>query len=519
MNWPELTDYLTGKRILLLGYGREGRLTLDWLYLHYEEINPAAIGVADIREVEIDPEIVNLLGVAIHTGPDYLAALTEYDLVFKSPGISFKEYTETPPQSGRLAAFGDVEVTGQTDLLLRYGPSKAVVGVTGTKGKSTTTKLVAEMLRAGGLETAILGNIGVPVMERYDDLLPAGGIALELSSHQLQFMQASPHVAIITNFYQEHLDHYRSYDEYIECKLNILRFQNESDYAVLNLDDEGVVSRSLPLLKGQLIGVKYGHIEYVNDAVQLLNDLIADRTAEFGDPVTVEPVIAGLYTYDEHEVRRLDLTLPVEERTWEKMIAFGDNPALQGIHQKCDVALACAAVIANGGSPAGIKVATENFEGLPHRLEYVGRFSGIDFYNDSIATIPHATELAVTTLERVDTLLIGGMDRGLDYTAFVDFIAASDLNTIIGMPDTGHKIVEQLELRWGDDAQKKQNYIRAESMAEAVEQAFAHTRQGRICLLSPAASSYNVYRDFAARGNDFKKQIQQVDAKGGDQDS
>ena len=147
------------------------------------------------------------------------------------------------------------------------------------------------------------------------------------------------------------------------------------------------------------------------------------------------------------------------------------------------------------------------YPGLPHRLEYVGTYREIEFYNDSIATIPQSAQLAVETLERVDTLIIGGMDRGIDYTAFADFLCASGVQTVIGLPDTGATVCSLLELRGAACEQ-----VLVAEMAEAVQAAYDRTRPGRICLLSPAASSYNRYRNFEERGNAFKRWVRELGA-------
>lgn len=141
----------------------------------------------------------------------------------------------------------------------------------------------------------------------------------------------------------------------------------------------------------------------------------------------------------------------------------------------------------------------ENFKGIEHRMEYVGEFKGISFYNDSIATIPHAVMCAIEALENVDTLIFGGMDRGLDYTAFEEALASSSVRNLIGLPETGHQILDTLRT-WGTG----KNLFRAEDMQQAVKAAYTYTLPGATCLFSPAASSYNIYKNFEEKGRHYK---------------
>lgn len=488
---PEAADYLCRRRILILGFGREGRSAFRWLRLHRHQILPRALGIADRNGVELpadfSPSELGDCAFELHTGPDYLSAMAGYDLVLKSPGISLKAYSEgmTP---GRLKAFPDTEITGQTDLLLRFGPTRRIAGITGTKGKSTTTSLLLSILQQSGRPAALMGNIGIPVLDCLDALTPDTAVALELSSHQLQFVQGSPQVAVITNFYEEHLDHYRSYAEYVDSKLNVLRFQQPGDTFVLNLDHPDVVSAALPLVCGGVSAVRRV------DAVQSrapLPDL----------PPAAAARLADLLVYDAAQTGRV---VGVPEPNGapahvEPLCPNDRNGALRGVHNACDIALASAAALALGCSPEAIAAGVAAYPGLPHRLEYVGTYRGIVFYNDSIATIPQSAQLAVETLERVDTLIVGGLDRGIDYTAFADFLCTSGIRTVIGLPDTGAAVCALLAAR-GAACER----VLAAEMADAVRAAYDRTRPGRICLLSPAASSYNRYRNFEARGDAFK---------------
>lgn len=175
------------------------------------------------------------------------------------------------------------------------------------------------------------------------------------------------------------------------------------------------------------------------------------------------------------------------------------NPNLKGEHSRQDIRFAAAAAQCLGASREAILQGIENFKGIEHRMEYVGEFKGISFYNDSIATIPHAVMCAIEALENVDTLIFGGMDRGLDYTAFEEALASSSVRNLIGLPETGHQILDTLRT-WGTG----KNLFRAEDMQQAVKAAYTYTLPGATCLFSPAASSYNIYKNFEEKGRHYK---------------
>ncbi len=533
MNRSEISQLLSGQKILVLGFGREGQAALNWLAVHAGELGLTSVGLADLKcpDQGLVDRLRGGLEVTVYSGADYLNALPAYELILKSPGISFKDYTGEPTGNRTYKAFGKAVISGQTDLLLQAGLPQDIVGVTGTKGKSTTTALIADLLQAGGRKAALAGNIGLPVLSAYDGWTADTAVALELSSHQLQFTAASPKVAVITNFYEEHLDHYRSYDEYLDAKLNILRFQAATDTAVLCADSAELLLRALPEVRGRLILVRHGHLtkEELNSGVGDFYEDLASRLPGRLTAAFLTQHLTALYTYAGRSIERIEVAEAgcVLARTPLLNVA-ADHPALPGSHHLCDVALAAAAV--KGLVPdTALAAAVANFSGLPHRSEFVGQFAGIRFYNDSIATIPAATELAMATLPCVRTLIVGGMNRGLHYGDFINHLLDSKLACLIGLPDTGYQICEQVAAALGQ-REKEGKVEKAESLAtaataggghpllvlkaadmdEAVALAYRHTEAGASCLLSPAASSYNIYKNFEERGNHFKRAVQQL---------
>jgi len=423
---PKIIDYLENKSVLILGFGREGQSSYDYIrgYLPYKELT-----VSDKNPVTVDDKKVKVI-----SGEGYLDCVNDFDVVLKSPGISFKDVEIT----------GNTEVTCQVDLFLRFADCKKV-GITGSKGKTTTSTLTYEMLKAGGLDARLIGNIGVPVFETLDSLTPDTVAVIEMSSHQLEFTHASPEVAILTNIYEEHLDHYKGgMTGYVNAKLNIVRHQSEKDTFIYN-GTQGILDwLDLDSVKSKKIGVK------------------------------------------------LDDELPFEI----------NNEHLLGVHNRQDVLFAYNAAKTFGVSNEDCEKGVANFGGIEHRMEKVGTFKGITFYNDCIATIPHAVECAVDALKIVDTLIIGGKDRGLDYSEFAEWLANSNIRNIIGTPETGHSIVNAIK-----EKGVNKNLICAADLEEAVKEAYRLTEKGKICLLSPAASSYNVYKNFEFKGRHYKELV------------
>lgn len=428
MSANNLIKYIENKKILILGFGREGKSTYNFIrkYLPEKEIT-----IGDKNAVSLEDK-----NVSYDCGECYLEHLGNYDIVFKSPGIPFVgvRYPET------------TEITCQTDMFLRFSDS-TVVGITGTKGKTTTSTLIYKMLCEAGLDACLIGNMGVPVFESFDKHKVA---VIEMSSHQLEFTRNSPHIAVMTNVYEEHLDHYEEgFKGYVGSKLNIVKHQTEKDFFIFN-------------------GTQ-GLDEYISES--------------------------EIYSK----------TVKVCEQPDEFVASIADlSRNLKGKHNRMDIGFASAAAKCMGADEASIRRAVEKFEGIPNRMEYFGTFDGVDYYNDSIATIPEAVLCAVDAIGNVGTLIIGGLDRGIDYSDFIKNLAKLEIDNLVCLPETGHKIADELA-----KIDCKAKTFKVEDMAECVEMCKKHTAKGKACLLSPAAASYNVYRDFEEKGNHFKSLVKQ----------
>ena len=422
---PPIIEFLKDKSVLILGFGREGKSTYNYIRRYLPE---KKLTVADGKEQNIDDE-----NVAVVCGENYLDCLGGFDVVIKSPGISFAE-VEIPENTF---------VTCQTDLFLKYAPCKKV-GVTGTKGKTTTSTLIYKMLRAGNADCVLMGNMGLPVLDYIDEMTGDKTAVIELSSHQLEFTHSSPQVAVITNIYEEHLEHYKGgMSGYVNAKLNIVRYQGKDDTFIYN-GSQGV-----------------------------------DR---FINPEEIKSRKIAVSEED-----KLPFTL--------------DNPRLKGRHNRHDVLFALTAARLFNVSDQHAAEAAADFEGIEHRMEPVGEYRGISFYNDCIATVPTAVMCSVEALSP-QTLIIGGLDRGIDYTDFAADLENSGVEVIIGTKTTGHKIIDMML-----SAGTKKQLVKAENLEEAVKTAFEKTQKGRVCVLSPAASSYNEYKNFEEKGRRFKELV------------
>ena len=425
----DIIDYLTNKRILILGYGREGKSALIFIR---QNLPNADFAVADKNDLQLE-------NVRTFCGENYLDAVNDYDIVIKSPGIPTRNF---------VSADQLPKITSLTNLFLNFCKNP-VIGITGTKGKSTTASLTHHILKTAGKDSILVGNIGIACFDAMNQIKENTIVVFEISCHQLEFATASPHVAILLNLYEEHFDHYAKPEDYFAAKKNIYKFQNQDDVLI------------------------YG-------------DIFAHVSREEIEQLPMHKIDLA------H-----DITIPREQI----------HTTLVGEHNLSDIYAAISACEAVGLSREEILPTISSFNGLPHRMEYVGEFNHIKFYNDSIATAQEAVINAITALKDVDTLLLGGMNRGLDYHKLVDFLRGSSVRNIILLPET-QTIFQNIFA----EAPFAQKLISVNSMQEAVNVAYQVTDKNRICLLSPAAASYNTYTNFEERGEDFKTKVKEYHA-------
>ena len=426
-----LKPFFEGKRAAILGFGREGRVWLDIL----KRLSCCAeIAIADRNEVKAE-------GVTLLCGEDYLDRAKSYDLLLQSPGVIIKD---------KLNASEKAKILTQTELLLRLRPCK-VIGVTGTKGKSTTSSLVHHFLKASGVPTMLIGNIGVPPLERFEEMTPDTVAVCELSCHQLEFVQHSPEVSVLLNIFPEHLDHYTGFDAYKAAKENIWRYQNDRDTAIINCDilpENG---------EGRVISASFGGS--------------ADIMTDGGD------------------ITLFDRVIPAAEI----------NTRLRGKHNVYNIAVALQAAVLGGADIEKSLASLPDFGGLPHRLEYIATVDGVEYINDSICTIPEAAIAAVEAFpDGADCIIVGGMERCIPYDKLTDFINTGVVENVILLPDTGERIAEAI-------TNKAVNIVMAAGLPDAVKAARALAK--RRVILCPAAASYGFYKNFEERGEHFRELV------------
>jgi UDP-N-acetylmuramoylalanine--D-glutamate ligase len=446
---------LENKKVLLLGFVREGRSS----YHLIRRILPTLhLTIADQNKKVAEDEILKKDGfIDFHLGEGYLEGLNDFDLILKSPGITLKDISYKPD----LAS-----ITSQTDLFLRRYSSQ-IIGITGTKGKSTTSTLIYHILGLADKKSVLMGNIGRPAFDFIDEIDPETIMVYELSSHQLEYVRRSPHVAVLLNFYQEHLDAYKSFEDYQLAKMNIAKCQVIGDRLIFNNDDERIRHYISSMnIQGSLA---FSLHTLLDDGCSIRDNQIVYSSGGKNESI-------------------FDLSKKIR---------------LKGEHNLMNIMAAVCACKETGIDNEIIAEGISSFRGLEHRMEYVGEINGIQFYNDSIGTIPEACIEAIKTLETVDTLILGGFDRGIDYSGLARFLSASGIRNLIFTGDAGRRILHEIK----DIKKPTQTLFLISRFDEFKEIAFNVTEKGRICLLSPAAASYDEFQNFEVRGKRFKELV------------
>jgi UDP-N-acetylmuramoylalanine--D-glutamate ligase len=444
---------LAGRRVAIWGAGREGAAALRALARRLPGQRLAVICRADEVEALCAPASaggspLDRAALDWHLDAPTPALLAGFDVVVKSPGIS--PYLSPAPEALALGA----RLASGSALWFAESAARRTIAVTGTKGKSTTTALVAHLLRRAGLRVALAGNIGVPLLDLIDPPVEPDFWVLELSSFQIADLGAVPEIAAVLNLHPEHLDWHLGVERYFRDKMRLL-----------------------------------GPIDGRHPRVSVLNARQAypDGTVppagvvRFGDP-------AGFHVRD--------------GAVWRgpRRLVEGRDLALPGAHNLDNLAAALAIVEAAGADAAALAPEARDFRALPHRLAPLGVRDGVLWVDDSIATTPHATLAALAHFaDRPVTVLVGGFDRGLDWTAFAAAIAPAPPHRILCFGAAGARIATTLA---GDPALAP-HVARLETLDAAVTAARRVTPEGGVILLSPGAPSFDAFRDYAARGRYF----------------
>ncbi len=446
-----LPEYLRGARIGILGFGVNHQSLVRWL------VAQGATDIVVYDESEATAERIAEQGLAVEQvlGP---GAFDEVDaeVLFRSPGIA--------PDRPELVAAAErgIIITSQTKLFFELCPAK-IVGVTGTKGKSTTSSLIAAMLTQGIADGQVYlaGNIGRDPFDFLDTLIPADWVVLELSSFQLVDLNRGPHIAVVLGIASDHLEYHKTQAAYVAAKLPIVATQTRKDYAVLNLED----ATSLSFADQTLAQVRY----YATNA----------------------PVDQGVCVVGDAFVWR-------SEAGDETVAAVGDL-GLRGWHNVSNAAAAITAAKLAGCPNEAIIHGLRSFAGLPHRLQLVHEAAGIAWYNDSIATNPSAATAALQSFLEPIILIAGGSDKGLDYAEFGQSICQTNVKRLIVIGQTGPAIAEQAEYH----DYPTDRIVLAGTLDAAVREARAAAEPGDVVLLAPASASFDQFPNYKVRGEQF----------------
>lgn len=450
-------------KIAILGLGVEGKSMLEYLIKHeYRDIT-----VCD-RNVDIKKELPH--GVSSQLGEDvYLNNLDEFDTVIRSPGVKYLD-----PRIQDMKAMGK-EVTSPTAFFLDQCPCP-VIGVSGTKGKGTTSTLIYMMLKEGGLKAYLGGNIGEPPVKFLDKLKKDNIVVLEMSSFQLQDLEKSPHYSVLLNTTVDHLDYHVDTEEYMEAKESLLSHQEKDSVVVLNVDYE-YVKYYTPLTKG--------HVKFISRKRKL----------------------------DEGAYEQKGVIYYCKKKKCEEIMRTSDV-GLIGSHNLENVMPSIIIAKEFGVSNEDIVKVAKKFKGLPHRLEFVKEFHGVKFYNDSFSTNPLTSMAAVDSFDVPTTLIAGGYDKGLSYDEWaVKILTKENLHTVILIGDLAEKMEKELiaaEKKLGDAEAFPTKILRRNSLEEAILTAYMDSRENSVVVMSPAAASFDMFHDYKERGEKFREFVGKI---------
>ncbi len=455
------------RAVVILGLGRQG-LALVRFYA----TQGVRVTVSDSRNATaLRAEMAELSGldVTFVLGEHPVALLDGCDLLCLSGGVS----PDLPVvQEARRRS---IRVSNDAQEFLVRCPAP-VVGITGSAGKTTTTSLVGKMLEASGIRPWVGGNIGNPLINELPAIRPEDRVVMELSSFQLELMEASPQVAGVLNITPNHLDRHKTMDAYIAAKRAIVAHQTVEDVAVLGWDEANArgLSRATPARVRYFSGTGP-----VSDGAYLEGDRL---------------MLSGLSTGVVDVVGR-------------------ESIHLRGYHNVLNVLAAMALADAAGATVEGMRYAIEHFEAVAHRLEEVRRHNGVLWINDSIATAPERVLAALEAFDEPLVLLAGGRDKDLPWERFAERVVERVRVLVLfgeAAPLIYGKVAQSREARQGR-AETLEEVVMAETLEQAVKDAATRARQGEVVLLSPGGTSFDAYRDFAERGIRYRELVQALD--------
>lgn len=460
----EFKTYVKGKYVAIMGMGVSNTplikylMDLDANITVFDKRSEEELGKAVIEEYAIQ-------GVKFSLGENYLENLVGYDIIFRSPSMR-PDIPELEKELNRGAI-----LTSEIEMLIDLCPGK-VIAVTGSDGKTTTTTLIYKMLEAAGHHCYLGGNIGIPLFTKIDEMSPEDIIVLELSSFQLMTLKKSPQIAVVTNVSPNHLDIHKSYEEYIEAKKNIFKYQDKEGIVVLNYDND--ITRDFAL-------ESKGNVRYFSTRVKLDDGVILDNEI-----------------------------IKISEGKIRQQIINTEDILLLGKH---NIENACTAIAAVKDlvSPEDIVKVLTTFKGVEHRNEFVTAINGVKWYNDSIGSSPTRTIAGLVSFKNKVILIAGGYDKHLDYTDMGKYVV-EHVKELILLGQTKGKIKEAVINELETRVPKIELPItECQSLEEAVKKAYEIAKEGDTVFFSPASASFDMFKNFEERGNKYKELVLELE--------
>lgn len=456
----EFNNNLKNKKVAVIGLGVSNSPLLDYLYER-----KAIVSVFDKKtEDKIDEQLLEKIkkyNMKTYLGENHLNNLVGFDIIFRSPSCR-PDLPEIEAELSRGAI-----LTSEIELLIEMCPGK-VIGVTGSDGKTTTTSLIYEILKQNGYNCYLGGNIGIPLFTKLGEMNEKDIVVLELSSFQLMTMKVSPDISVVTNISPNHLDIHKSYEEYIEAKKNIFKYQDEKGILVINYDNE-ITKEFAKEANGKVV---YFSKQKLDNGVILDNDIIK-----------------------------------ISDDGLRRHVINTKNMIIRGVHnfENASAAIAATKSLVDLENAA---TAISKFKGVEHRLEFIREIDSVKWYNDSIGTSPTRTIAGLKSFNEDIVLIAGGYDKHLDYEPIAKPIV-ENVRALILMGQTAGKI-EKAVMAELQEQNKSMPIYRVENIEESVKKANEIAKKGEIVLFSPASASFDMFKNFAERGEAFKKIVKEI---------
>ena len=458
----DFNNFVKGKKIAIIGIGVSNIPLLDYFNKYTSKIT-----IFDKRTLDkLDSLVIKKIeeyNISYSLGENYLSKLQGFDIIFRSPSCR-PDIEELVKEAERGAL-----ITSEIEMLIKLCPGK-VIGITGSDGKTTTTSVVYAIIKEKGYDCYLGGNIGIPLFTKLNQMTPDSIVVLELSSFQLMNMELSPDISVITNISPNHLDIHKSYEEYIDAKKNIFKYQSDKGIVILNADNE---------LTNNMKSEVNGKAILFSSKQRLDNGVI----------------------YDNKTIKLCDDGL-------RRHIIDIKNIKLRGIHNYENICAAIAATSSLVDIDTQIK-AISKFAGVEHRLEYIREINGVKWYNDSIGTSPTRTIAGLNAFDEKIVLIAGGYDKQLDYTPIAKPIV-DNVSALILIGATSEKINDAVtkELK----AQNKEMpIVKCSTLEETISVARKIAKSGEVVLFSPASASFDMFKNFMERGDLFKQLVNNIE--------